>query len=149
MWRNGVGIVLKLVDTKRDGKELVVGNTHLFWDPAFKDVKLAQIEMMLEVMKKASKNFLLPSVLCGDLNSLPDSEVYAAITENYQSAYKVVDGAEPQFTNFTPVSTDGVEERERKELSFTMVLTCNITAQTFKGTLDYIFFADGEESRIR
>jgi CCR4-NOT transcription complex subunit 6 len=92
---------------------LVVANTHLYWDPAFADVKLAQAEHMLRRIAlfrseaAARCGAQPPVVFGGDFNSLPASEVHALLTRQdgappLRSAYAAATGAEPAYTNLTP-----------------------------------------------
>jgi len=64
------------------GSPLVVCTAHIHWDPEFCDVKLIQSMMLIQeltaaVEKTAEKWRLpfsaVPLIVCGDLNSLPDS----------------------------------------------------------------------------
>jgi len=49
-----------------------VGNAHLFWDPAFAGVKLAQAQAVTkEVQRLEEKYGPMYTLLCGDFNSLP------------------------------------------------------------------------------
>ncbi|PKU71664.1 Carbon catabolite repressor protein 4 like 4 [Dendrobium catenatum] len=111
---------------------LVVANTHIYWDPAWVDVKLAQVKYLLSRLSRfkdviANKFSCTPSVIvAGDFNSTPGDEVYEYITSTaanvdnsahdmrFYSLYRT-NGGEPLFTNCTP---------------------------DFTGTLDYIFLSD-------
>ena len=89
----------------------VIATTHLFWDPAQEDVKLAQTQYVLKQLNRFNVHND-PVIFAGDFNSLPQSAVYTAIVE---SGLRSVHGqAEPEFTNFTA---------------------------TFHGTLDYIWYS--------
>ncbi|KMZ57508.1 Glucose-repressible alcohol dehydrogenase transcriptional effector [Zostera marina] len=111
---------------------IILANTHIYWDPKWADVKLAQVEYLLirlaryreEISKKYNCN---PSIiLAGDFNSLPGDMVYKHLTSsekeneldlNLCSLYASL-GGEPAFTNYTP---------------------------DFTGTLDYIFISKNSE----
>ena len=71
-------------------QSLLVANCHMHWDPEYCDVKLIQTMMFMNELKKISDETRqvlrpgggagstqtqspLPVILCGDLNSLPDS----------------------------------------------------------------------------
>ncbi|XP_052685301.1 uncharacterized protein LOC128165125 isoform X1 [Crassostrea angulata] len=66
---------------------LVVATAHIHWDPEFSDVKLIQTMMLMWRLKQVmEENFTstasgavdvnsIPLILCGDLNSLPESGV--------------------------------------------------------------------------
>jgi CCR4-NOT transcription complex subunit 6 len=67
-------------------KALCVANTHQFWDPGFPDVKTLQAHHLIvqtfEYMNSAPVKDLNPSILvCGDFNSLPDSDVYRLLSK--------------------------------------------------------------------
>lgn len=67
-------------------KFMILGNTHLYWDPEWADVKLAQARyLLLQIVKfqqglcsKLDSNPLL--LVCGDYNSTPGDQVYRYIT---------------------------------------------------------------------
>ena len=44
------GAVLALLTHKQTGKKLLAASTHLFWNPAFPDVKLAQAELLCKMV---------------------------------------------------------------------------------------------------
>ena len=80
----------------RAGPVLVFGCTHLFWDPAYADVKLAQAAAAVRaVAELAAEVGAAGAVIGGDLNSLPDSEVLGYLT---RGAY----GPEKGFPTPTP-----------------------------------------------
>ena len=56
------------------GKRLIVVNTHLYWNPDFEFVKYGQI---CKIVKDLEKKYTVdaPIILCGDFNSLPNSNV--------------------------------------------------------------------------
>lgn len=59
---------------RSSGKRLIVVNTHLYWNPDFEFVKYGQIcKIVKDLEKKYSAN--APILLCGDFNSLPNSNV--------------------------------------------------------------------------
>ncbi|XP_076909173.1 carbon catabolite repressor protein 4 homolog 4-like [Bidens hawaiensis] len=119
---------------------VIVTNTHIYWDPEWADVKLAQAKYLLsrvaQFKKMVSDKFeCTPSVLiAGDFNSVPgdkvlyqylvsggpmsepSSECSDDIPMPLCSVYAYTRG-EPQFTNYTP---------------------------GFTGTLDYILFSPSE-----
>lgn len=58
-----------------------VVNTHLYWDPKMPHLKLLQIHHCLTQLKRVlEKNHMTvptcPGFLCGDFNSMPNSDVY-------------------------------------------------------------------------
>ncbi|CAA7411144.1 unnamed protein product [Spirodela intermedia] len=132
--RDCVGIMaaFRLNDPSRH--LVVVANTHIYWDPDWADVKLAQAEYLLSRLSRFKNSVCTefcsaPSIIvAGDFNSTPGDAVYrfmvsedvvtaaAATTKPpvpLRSLYASA-GGEPPFTNCTP---------------------------GFTGTLDYIFFS--------
>lgn len=107
--------------------DIVVANTHIFWDPEYPDVKLWQTYKLLQRLENYNP---YPIILCGDFNSTLQSAVYCLLTEScvpssnhevnvdplkilqpllplkhsltLKSAYKTVLGNEPQ-TNYTGI----------------------------------------------
>jgi len=152
MPKDNVAMVV-LLKFKQTGLPLIVANPHITWDPFYKDVKLIQTTLLMEELEDFRMQFptlgnvvgfvpnsrcpAIPTVICGDFNSSPDSGVYTflstgtlpknhtdfgkykygnytttGLAHNFEltSAYSVI--GEPPFTNHTP---------------------------TFKGTIDYIW----------
>lgn len=136
--RDCVGIMgaFKLKDPSHH--VVIVANTHLYWDPEWADVKLAQAEYLLLRLSRfkatiSNKFGCDPSIIvCGDFNSIPGDKVYQYLVSGYTSSSAgspldessenlpvplcsvyAVTGGEPPFTNCTP---------------------------GFTNTLDYIFF---------
>ncbi|RZC73917.1 hypothetical protein C5167_049397 [Papaver somniferum] len=127
--RDCVGIMgaFKLKDLRQH--LIIVANTHIYWDPEWTDVKLAQVKYLLSRLARfkevASNKFGCTSsvVLCGDFNSTPGDKVYEYLisgnstvipmVENteelpisLQSVYASI-GGEPLFTNCMPGFTVG------------------------------------------
>jgi len=59
-------LLVRLQDS--DGNEIVVGNTHLFWDPHYPNAKLCQASLLVDWMHEFSGD--IPAILCGDFNSI-------------------------------------------------------------------------------
>ena len=69
--RRNVGLVVRLRDER--GREFVIANAHLHWDPACPDVKLAQMWALLRAARRVAAG--APIIVGGDFNSLPESGV--------------------------------------------------------------------------
>ena len=71
-----------------DAKEILVSTCHLNWNPNLPEVKLGQVQYILKRLELFQQNNLLrktenkplPTILCGDFNSFPGSEVYNLIS---------------------------------------------------------------------
>lgn len=118
---------------------VILANTHIYWDPEWADVKLAQAKYLLSRLAQfktmvTDKFECTPSlILSGDFNSTPGDKVYQyLISGNSSSASSIkcveelplplssvyaFTGGEPPFTNCTP---------------------------DFTNTLDYIFFSPSD-----
>ncbi|KAG6499146.1 hypothetical protein ZIOFF_038902 [Zingiber officinale] len=124
--RDCVGLLAAFKLNDPSGHIIVVADTHIYWDPNWIDVKLAQAKYLLSRLSQfkelvSTKFTCTPSVLvAGDFNSTPGDEVYQYIVSASEAApiklssLYATNGGEPPFTNCTP---------------------------DFTGTLDYIFFS--------
>jgi len=91
--------VVTLLEHRASGARLIVANTHIHWDPEFRDVKLVQTAMLMDEVSKIANDFArlpsrlnlaegydkaptysngtkIPTIVCGDFNSIPESGVY-------------------------------------------------------------------------
>ncbi|XP_038899225.1 carbon catabolite repressor protein 4 homolog 4 isoform X1 [Benincasa hispida] len=141
--RDCVGIMAAFKLRKPFHHVVIVANTHLYWDPKWADVKLAQAKYLLSRLARfktlvAEKFECTPSILlAGDFNSTPGDKVYQYLVSGNScsgfspesledlplplcSVYASILGSEPSFTNFTP---------------------------GFTGTLDYIFLSPSDSIR--
>ncbi|CAK9147727.1 unnamed protein product [Ilex paraguariensis] len=58
-------------------RSFVVGNIHVLFNPNRGDIKLGQVRLFLEKAHNLSQEWgSIPVVLCGDLNSVPQSAIY-------------------------------------------------------------------------
>ncbi|KAI3873506.1 hypothetical protein MKX03_007450 [Papaver bracteatum] len=134
--RDCVGIMgaFKLKDLQQH--LIIVANTHIYWDPEWTDVKLAQVKYLLSRLARfkevASKKFGCTSsvVLCGDFNSTPGDKVYEYLISGNSTVIPMVEN-----TDELPISLQSVYASIGGEPLFT-----NCTPG-FTGTLDYIFFS--------
>jgi mRNA deadenylase 3'-5' endonuclease subunit Ccr4 len=133
-------------------RKLCVANTHIFWDPTCPDVKLLQTWQLLSQL--AYRFSQAPLIICGDLNSKPDSSVYEFLTSgSVKGRYPELDPSIPRFSHMPNAG----EIRHPFHLSSAYAhvygqcyptaahtpaepLYTNYTAE-FKGTLDYVFYS--------
>lgn len=91
--RDNVGIiaVLKPRLSCESDIRLIVANTHLIFNPKRCDIKLAQLKLFLSELEKISlenndinndEHCHYPTILCGDLNCTPESDVSKFIVKN-------------------------------------------------------------------
>eukprot|EP00960_Hanusia_phi_P057260 763516-Hanusia_phi.AAC.3 len=78
---------------------MCLANAHLFWDPTYEELKIAQASLARALVKGAeelatsseSKSSIgwVPIILAGDFNSTPESEVYRYLTSEagFSSSY--------------------------------------------------------------
>lgn len=85
---------------QRKLRRFFVCNVHIHWDPSHTDVKIVQSVMLMEEIERYLKKFAekyplsssaakedsdsqrkLPTILCGDFNSLPNSLVYEFLNQ--------------------------------------------------------------------
>lgn len=106
-----IAILKPRIETKSESSHLIIANTHLIFNPRRGDIKLAQLKFFLSELESFSLQSCPPSsgnpataptdaasqhktkassqprhqhptILCGDLNSTPDSEVSRYILKN-------------------------------------------------------------------
>jgi len=138
-------IALAVVLRMEDNKPLVVVNTHIHWDPQFSDVKLIQVQFMMErLVAIAGPGALLegaPIVICGDFNSIPGSGPYDLITSGNAPATHVdlQDGYQ-----YGIYSKSGFSHPFSLESAYGFMGEPPFTNYTldFVGVLDYIFFTN-------
>ncbi|XP_073301727.1 carbon catabolite repressor protein 4 homolog 4 isoform X1 [Primulina huaijiensis] len=132
--RDCVGIMAAFRLNSPSSNHIIIANTHLYWDPEWADVKIAQAKYLLSRLAKFKKlvsnkfHCTPPIIVAGDFNSIPGDQVYQYLITGttflgqgmaddklpvpLSSVYGFI-GGEPEFTNCTP---------------------------GFTGTLDYILF---------
>ncbi|KAG0600259.1 hypothetical protein M758_11G019300 [Ceratodon purpureus] len=164
--RDCVAILAAFRMLEAPNKCLILGNTHLYWDPEWADVKLAQARYLLlqtvrfqnNLSAKLDSNPLV--FVCGDYNSTPGDQVYRYITSGFQESGAQQNGTlqgivdESLESKFTEL---GLEEPspERAPLHLTSLYekalgehpNTNVTPG-FTGTLDYVFFRPSDSLRI-
>jgi CCR4-NOT transcription complex subunit 6 len=142
-----------LLRHKQDGYRIIVANAHIFWDPAFSDVKLVQVAMLMEELedltnkwskreKSATEGAKIPIVICGDFNSIPDSGVYEYMSRG------TVDSSHPDFRShrygkFTEVGMThpfGLRSSYAQSSGGKELLPFTNYTPGFQGVIDYIWY---------
>ncbi|XP_071829325.1 CCR4-NOT transcription complex subunit 6-like isoform X1 [Apostichopus japonicus] len=145
-------------------QRLLVANVHIHWDPEFSDVKLLQMMMFMQELQKIideesqslrpggsnpssrvgnNEENAIPLVLCGDLNSLPESGVLEYIEKGRVSIthedFKDIDYKILRLSNnFEDGYMNHKFKLARAHQNTPQEFT-NFTYE-FKGIIDYIFF---------
>ncbi|KAI9083909.1 hypothetical protein K1719_034167 [Acacia pycnantha] len=133
--RDCVGILAAFKFRDLPHHVVIVANTHLYWDPEWADVKLAQAKYLLSRLAQfktlVSERFeCVPNVLvAGDFNSIPGDMVYQYLVSGDPSSKPM-----PESSEDAPIPLCSVYACTRGEPPFT-----NCTPG-FTGTLDYILF---------
>ncbi|KAK4389093.1 Carbon catabolite repressor protein 44 [Sesamum angolense] len=113
---------------------VIIANTHLYWDPEWADVKIAQAKYLLSRLvgfkDLVSDKFDCspPIILSGDFNSVPGDQVHQYLVSGTNLMG-------PETADDLPMPLSSVYAFTRGEPEFT-----NCTPG-FTGTLDYIFFS--------
>lgn len=132
--RQNVALFVSLED-KQTKQRLVVGTAHLFWNPEFTHVKMAQAAFLVEQLAAfLAKNPTPHYVLTGDFNSLPTSAVYEYVTRGAL-------GDHPERAKFFPAFSWTHTLRLRSAYAGASDPITNWTKE-FKGCLDYIFCSE-------
>jgi endonuclease/exonuclease/phosphatase family metal-dependent hydrolase len=120
----------------RDGvQRWMFVNTHLLWSPLDDHLRIRQIERILNWLPHD-----LPTVICGDFNSLPHYRALKTLSKQFTSAYRAVHGVEPAYTFPTPLKRGpGLRHSARSAALSTIGPMLNGGGQSWRGTLDYIF----------
>uniref|UniRef100_A0A8C2PR29 poly(A)-specific ribonuclease n=1 Tax=Cyprinus carpio TaxID=7962 RepID=A0A8C2PR29_CYPCA len=174
MTKDNIGVAV-LLEVKKDlfasgSKQpsekplLLVANAHMHWDPEYSDVKLIQTMMFLSELKCIAERALgsinsasptsdtstIPTVLCADLNSLPDSGVVEYLS-NGEVAENHKDFKELRYSDcLTNFSCNGKNGKPDGSITHSFQLKSayegNLMPYTnytydFKGVIDYIFFS--------
>ncbi|XVE57248.1 hypothetical protein DITRI_Ditri04bG0076400 [Diplodiscus trichospermus] len=118
---------------------VILANTHIYWDPEWADVKLAQAKYLLSCLAQfktmvADKfECTPPLILSGDFNSTPGDKVYQYLISGNSSSESSIRCLEE-----LPLPLHSVHAFTRGEPPFT-----NCTPD-FINTLDYIFFSPSD-----
>ncbi|KAI7900017.1 Endonuclease/exonuclease/phosphatase [Cokeromyces recurvatus] len=156
MTKDNIAVMI-ILEHKESLRRLLVVNSHIFWDPQYADVKLVQVGMMMdEIESFAAKHLsppstspngptyastkLLPTIICGDFNSVPESGVYEFLSKSSLSPHH------PEFGghSYGSYTTEGLTHHLSVKSCYSHIGELDITNYTpeFKGTLDYIWYTN-------
>lgn len=57
VWQRDDIATVVFLENRYTGSRLIVANSHVFWDPAFKDVKLIQVAVLMEELTKLAERY--------------------------------------------------------------------------------------------
>ncbi|OCH84199.1 hypothetical protein OBBRIDRAFT_741999 [Obba rivulosa] len=105
--------VVSLFENKETGTRLIVANAHIHWDPAFSDVKLVQVALLIDEVEKIAHSFakypprLPPTPSTASTNSPSAENASSRPPPVYSDGYKI-----PVIVcgDFNSVPTSGVYE---------------------------------------
>jgi CCR4-NOT transcription complex subunit 6 len=156
IWQNG------LPPEGRVNRPLLVATCHVHWDPEFCDVKLIQTMMLMHrlqtIIKEAQMSLRtentegsvdcnsIPLILCGDLNSLPDSGVVeylrsGHVPTNHKDFKEIV--YDDCLTKLSQTDSKEIYShgfRLSQAYSKDIMPYTNYTYE-FKGIIDYVFYS--------
>jgi CCR4-NOT transcription complex subunit 6 len=158
-----------LLENRHTGSRLILANTHIHWDAAFRDVKLVQVALLVEEIEKVAADFAkyppkpppvngfteetgppppaysdgskIPVVICSDLNSVVTSGVYEFMANG---------SIEPNHEDFMnhiygKLTSEGMKHHLGLKSAYSpngaeMSIT-NYTAG-FQGLIDYVWYSN-------
>lgn len=150
--------VIALLENKETHARIVVSNSHIHWDPYFADVKLVQIAMLMDELDKLATRWAaipptdptstynyaanptkLPTLICGDFNSIPNSGVYEFLSRGTVKQDHE-DFGDHVYGTYT---TDGLAHRHTLKSAYSHVGELPFTNFTpgFSGVIDYIWYS--------
>jgi len=136
MLKDNVAIVVVL-RLKATGGLLMVANPHMAWEPQYADVKAIQTAMLMEELEQIGRGSAIPTLICGDFNSLPDSGVYSFLSTGS------LPKDSPDFggREYGPYTKHGAYHRFGLSSAYSAIGELPFTNYTgnFQGTIDYIW----------
>ncbi|EGR29422.1 hypothetical protein IMG5_155710, partial [Ichthyophthirius multifiliis] len=130
-------------------KQILIANTHLYWDPRCEEVKFLQASVILEYL---STQFSIKDniFLCGDFNSMPSSNVIKFIEEKkapnisrieniFQKRVKMTDEV-IIYDLFKQKATINLKSSYSNYQGTAQHPDFTNYTQNFKGALDYILY---------
>jgi CCR4-NOT transcription complex subunit 6 len=131
-----VGCVL---ENPRTQQQLMVCNVHIFWDPAYRDVKLVQTALLMDEIKRFMNNRDLPLVIAGDFNSLPDSGVYEFLARGHVGS----DHSDLDQRLYGDYAQHGFKHDFSLRSCYSHIGELTFTNYTsdFRGVIDYVWYS--------
>ncbi|KZT59210.1 hypothetical protein CALCODRAFT_431421 [Calocera cornea HHB12733] len=161
--KDHIGVVA-LLENRKTGSRLVLANCHLHWDPELRDVKLVQTTLLMDEVDKIAERFSklppriniipeagmalgpsytdgskIPTIICGDFNSIPGSGVYDFLADGS------VPPDHPDFMTYDygALTSKGAKHRVKLRSAYADIPQLNMTNYTpsFEGVIDYIWYS--------
>ncbi|EIN12059.1 glucose-repressible alcohol dehydrogenase transcriptional effector [Punctularia strigosozonata HHB-11173 SS5] len=166
--RDNIAVVC-LLENRDSGTRFIIANAHLHWDARCADVKLVQTALLVEETEKIADNFArypprppqpqtpgstappqrpppmysdgtkIPTLICGDFNSVPGSGVYEFLSNGS------VPPDHPDWLShvYGRYTSDGVRHRLGLKSVYQSLGELPMTNYTanYQGTLDYIWYS--------
>lgn len=152
---------IAMLEHRKAGYKVIVANAHMHWDPEFRDVKLVQAAMLLEQLEMVGNRFAkmalqvkphdgfkapsyssgkqIPTIVCGDFNSTPDSGVYEFMSKGSAP------GNHKDFMNhiYGTYTSEGLKHNYALRSAYSNIGELPFTNLTpgFQGVIDYIWYA--------
>jgi CCR4-NOT transcription complex subunit 6 len=133
----------RIVQPKPRPQNFLIANTHIHWDPSMSDVKLMQVQFLVEELanlRSRLKDPAIPMILCGDFNSTPQSAVYQLLRSGEISATS----SDFNGFNFGKYTEDGVKHMLRLNSAYGVSEEPPFTNYNgdFIGVLDYLWYTE-------
>ncbi|KAF9582606.1 Glucose-repressible alcohol dehydrogenase transcriptional effector, partial [Lunasporangiospora selenospora] len=142
--------VITLLEHKDTKNKVIVANAHIYWDPAFKDVA-----MLMDELDRLSAQWTqlpgsggtignstsgkLPTLICGDFNSVSSSGVYEFLTKG-AVAQGHDDFGDHAYGTYT---SEGLAHKMTLKSAYSHVEELSFTnyTPTFEAVIDHIFYS--------
>eukprot|EP00042_Codosiga_hollandica_P010605 m.23601 g.23601 ORF g.23601 m.23601 type:complete len:512 (-) comp35294_c0_seq3:59-1594(-) len=135
--------LLVVLEHRTTGLPLVVVNAHFTWDPQFVDVKLVQALLMMQEVRtflEASPYSLnVPCLMCGDMNSLPDSGVVEFLQSGHVGLNHPDFGTHDYAKYLTPQT---LSHPFKLRSAYTSEMPFTNYTEFFKGIIDYVYYTE-------
>jgi len=124
-------------------KYVLVATTHIFWNQEFRDVKLLQVQFLMEQISSMTsiktKWNRIPMIICGDFNAVPGSGPYEFMMSGRIPPRH--EDLEPYY--YGDYSENGMRHPFLLSSAYAAIGEPQFTNYTgdFSGALDYIFYS--------
>lgn len=144
----GLALILQLKADKNarvpKTRHVLISNTHIHWNPEHCDVKLIQVQIMLEQLMlltgPKTRWHRIPMVVCGDFNSLVSSGPYDLMMSGRLKPRHL----DLHPYHYGPYSTQGMQHNLGLSSAYAPIGEPSFTNFTddFVGVLDYLWFTN-------